>query len=159
MLFMRTGERNVGHCLLALVTIGFIDTHIIGCTASEVVLHLSRLHYRYCCHSFRRGRHVPMILFVEIGESSWERLTNSACNVPPKLKTCLAISTTLPGAVPVLANMVCEKRKIARYSFPILLRSYSQRLSSKGRKTAYGMLYFSFNAAWKHLTMYASSHL
>ena len=27
------------------------------------------------------------------------------------------------------------------------------------RKTAYGMLYFSFNAAWKHSTMYGSSHL
>ena len=128
MLFMRTGECNVDHCLLALVTIGSIDRHMIGCTASEVVLRLSRLHYRYCYHSFRRGRHVPMVLFVEIGEFS-------ACNVPPRLKTCSAISTTLPGAgtVPASAEMACEKRKIARYSLPILLRSYSQRLSSKDR--------------------------
>ena len=134
MLFMRTGERSVDHCLLALVTVGSIDRHMIGCTASEVVLRLSRLHYRYCYHSFRQGRHVPMVLFVEIGEF-YERLTNSACNVPPKLKTCLAISTTPPGAgtVPASAKMACEKKKIARYSFPILLRSYSQRLSSKDR--------------------------
>jgi len=27
------------------------------------------------------------------------------------------------------------------------------------RKTPYGMLYFSFNADWKHSTMYMSSHL
>jgi len=60
--------------------------------------------------------------------------------------------------------MACEKRKIARYSFPILLRSYSQRLSSKQRfsskdrmddeKTPYGMLYISLNPDWKHSTMY-----
>ena len=41
MLFMRMGERNVGHCLQDLVTIGFIDTNTIGCVASEVVLYLS----------------------------------------------------------------------------------------------------------------------
>ena len=68
MLFMRTGERSVDHCLLALVTVGSIDRHMIGCTASEVVLRLSRLHYRYFYRSFRGGRHVPMVLFVEIGE-------------------------------------------------------------------------------------------
>jgi len=107
-------------CLLDLITISFIDMHMISCTASEVVLHLSRLHYRYCFHSFRHGCYVPMILFVEIGEFSRGRLTNSACNVPSKLKTCLAISTTPPGAstIPTLAKMACEKRKLARYSFP-----------------------------------------
>ena len=31
---------------------------------------LSRLHYRCCCHLFRHGRHVSMVLFVEIGEFS-----------------------------------------------------------------------------------------
>ncbi|PPQ75362.1 hypothetical protein CVT24_013149 [Panaeolus cyanescens] len=41
MLFMRTGERQLGHCLQDLITIGFIDTNSIGCVASSVVLYLS----------------------------------------------------------------------------------------------------------------------
>ena len=121
MLFMRTGERNVGHCLLDACWISSQSVLSIRIwLASEVVLHLSRLYYRYCFRSFRHGCYVPMVLFVEIGEFSWGRLTNSACNVPSKLKTCLAISTTPPGAstVPALAKMACEKRKLARYSFP-----------------------------------------
>ncbi|KAH7886333.1 glycosyltransferase family 2 protein [Phlebopus sp. FC_14] len=41
MLFMRTGERQLGKCLEDIVTVGFIDTSSIGCVASEVVLYLS----------------------------------------------------------------------------------------------------------------------
>ncbi|KIJ66533.1 glycosyltransferase family 2 protein [Hydnomerulius pinastri MD-312] len=41
MLFMRTGQRQIGKCLEDIVTVGFIDTNSIGCVASEVVLYLS----------------------------------------------------------------------------------------------------------------------
>ena len=40
MLFMCTGERNVGHRSQDLVTIGLIDTNTFSCVACEVVLHL-----------------------------------------------------------------------------------------------------------------------
>jgi len=33
-------------------------------------LYCFRSHSRYCCHSLRRGCHVPMVLFVEIGDFS-----------------------------------------------------------------------------------------
>ena len=48
--------------------IGFIEANTIVCVALEVVLYLSRLHFRCYCHSFRHGSRVPMVLFVEIGE-------------------------------------------------------------------------------------------
>jgi len=38
--------------------IGFIDANTIGCVALEVVLYLSRLHFRCYCHSFRHGSRV-----------------------------------------------------------------------------------------------------
>ncbi|PFH46394.1 glycosyltransferase family 2 protein [Amanita thiersii Skay4041] len=41
MMFMRTNQRRLGHCLQDLITIGFIDTKTIGCVASDVVLYLS----------------------------------------------------------------------------------------------------------------------
>ncbi|KAG6885142.1 hypothetical protein C0993_005505 [Termitomyces sp. T159_Od127] len=41
MLFVRTGQQHIGHCLQDLVTVGFIDTNSIGCVASSVVLYLS----------------------------------------------------------------------------------------------------------------------
>ncbi|KAF8905167.1 glycosyltransferase family 2 protein [Mucidula mucida] len=41
MMFMRTKQEDVGHCLQDVVTIGFIDTNTIGCVASDVVLYLS----------------------------------------------------------------------------------------------------------------------
>jgi len=62
MLFMCLGEP------MSVIAwkIGFIDANTIGCVALEVVLHLSHLHFRCYCHSFRHGSHVPMVLFVEI---------------------------------------------------------------------------------------------
>jgi len=41
MMFVRTSQRNIGHCLQDIISIGFIDTKSIGCVASEVVLYLS----------------------------------------------------------------------------------------------------------------------
>lgn len=41
MMFMRTKQEDIGHCLQDLVTVGFIDTNTIGCVASDVVLYLS----------------------------------------------------------------------------------------------------------------------
>ncbi|KAG5642552.1 hypothetical protein DXG03_002565 [Asterophora parasitica] len=41
MLLVRTNQRDLGHCLKDLVTIGFVDTNSIGCVASSVVLYLS----------------------------------------------------------------------------------------------------------------------
>lgn len=41
MYFIRSKQKNIGHCLQDLVTIGFIDTNSIGCVASQVVLYLS----------------------------------------------------------------------------------------------------------------------
>ncbi|KAJ3504799.1 hypothetical protein NLJ89_g7748 [Agrocybe chaxingu] len=41
MLFMRTKQQQLGHCLQDIVGIGFIDTNTIGCVASTVVLYLS----------------------------------------------------------------------------------------------------------------------
>ncbi|SJL02973.1 related to Chitin synthase 5 [Armillaria ostoyae] len=41
MMFMRTKQDDIGHCLQDLVTVGFIDTNTIGCVASDVVLYLS----------------------------------------------------------------------------------------------------------------------
>ena len=118
MLFMRTGERNVDHCLLVLVTIGSIDTYMIGCTASEVVLRLSRLHYRY------------FLSFV----SSWLSCSNGSFRGNRRLF-------------------------MRENTFTFIFSETFFKGSDGRRKTAYGMLYFSFNADWKHLTMYMSSHL
>ncbi|KAF9225234.1 glycosyltransferase family 2 protein [Gyrodon lividus] len=41
MMFMRTGQRQIGKCLEDIITVGFIDTNSIGCVASSVVLYLS----------------------------------------------------------------------------------------------------------------------
>lgn len=41
MMFMRTGQRQMGKCLEDIVTVGFIDTNSIGCVSSEVVLYIS----------------------------------------------------------------------------------------------------------------------
>ncbi|KAF9011219.1 glycosyltransferase family 2 protein [Cyathus striatus] len=41
MVLIRTNQRQLGHCLQDIATIGFIDTKSIGCVASEVVLYLS----------------------------------------------------------------------------------------------------------------------
>lgn len=41
MYFLRTNQRNLGHCLQDIVTVGFIDTKSIGCVASQVVLYVS----------------------------------------------------------------------------------------------------------------------
>jgi chitin synthase len=41
MQFARTNQRNIGHCLEDIISIGYIDTKTIGCVASEVVLYLS----------------------------------------------------------------------------------------------------------------------
>ena len=41
MLFVRTSNQHIGHCLQDIITIGFIDTNSIGCVASSVVLYLS----------------------------------------------------------------------------------------------------------------------
>lgn len=41
MMFMRTKQETIGHCLQDIVTIGFIDTNTIGCVASDVVLYVS----------------------------------------------------------------------------------------------------------------------
>ncbi|TFY65902.1 hypothetical protein EVG20_g5185 [Dentipellis fragilis] len=38
---LRTGQRDLGHCLEDIVTVGFIDTNTIGCVASDVVLYVS----------------------------------------------------------------------------------------------------------------------
>ena len=118
MLFMRTGERNVDHCLLVLVTIGSIDTYMIGCTASEVVLRLSRLHYRY------------FLSFV----SSWLSCSNGSFRGNRRLF-------------------------MRENTFTFIFSETFFKRSGGRRKTAYGMLCFSFNAAWKQSTMYGSSHL
>ncbi|KAJ7820205.1 glycosyltransferase family 2 protein [Mycena leptocephala] len=41
MQLMRMNQRDLGHCLQDLITVGFIDTNSIGCVASEVLLYLS----------------------------------------------------------------------------------------------------------------------
>lgn len=41
MQFYRNGQKNLGHCLQNMITVGFIDTKTIGCVASSVVLWLS----------------------------------------------------------------------------------------------------------------------
>ncbi|KDR85492.1 hypothetical protein GALMADRAFT_132186 [Galerina marginata CBS 339.88] len=41
MLFARTKQQQLGHCLQDIASIGFIDTNSIGCVASSVVLYLS----------------------------------------------------------------------------------------------------------------------
>ena len=64
---------------------------------------------------------------------SW-KLGNFMRETYEQLKTCLAISTTPPGAgtVPASAKMACEKRKIARYSsqyfYVHTLRGFLQRI-------------------------------
>ncbi|KIY69277.1 glycosyltransferase family 2 protein [Cylindrobasidium torrendii FP15055 ss-10] len=41
MMFERTKQEQIGHCLQDIVTVGFIDTQSIGCVASDIVLYLS----------------------------------------------------------------------------------------------------------------------
>jgi chitin synthase len=41
MQLLRTNDRQTGHCLQDLITVGYIDTDSIGCVASQVVLYLS----------------------------------------------------------------------------------------------------------------------
>jgi chitin synthase len=38
---LRTNQRDLGHCLQDIITVGYIDTNTIGCVASEVVLYVS----------------------------------------------------------------------------------------------------------------------
>ncbi|TFY74779.1 hypothetical protein EWM64_g9233, partial [Hericium alpestre] len=38
---LRTSQRDLGHCLEDIITVGFIDTNSIGCVASDVVLYVS----------------------------------------------------------------------------------------------------------------------
>ncbi|KDQ62928.1 glycosyltransferase family 2 protein [Jaapia argillacea MUCL 33604] len=40
-LLLRTNQRQLGHCLEDIITVGFIDTNSIGCVASQVVLYVS----------------------------------------------------------------------------------------------------------------------
>ena len=95
---------------LALVRIGFIDTHMIGCTASEVILG------------------IVAIRFVVLSCSNGSFRGNRRLFMRENTFTFIFSETFFKG-------------------------------SDGRRKTAYGMLYFSFNADWKHLTMYMSSHL
>lgn len=41
MYLTRTNQRDLGHCLQDIITVGFIDTNSIGCVASQVVLYIS----------------------------------------------------------------------------------------------------------------------
>lgn len=41
MMFMRSGQQQVGRCLQDIITVGFIDASSIGCVASSIVLYVS----------------------------------------------------------------------------------------------------------------------
>lgn len=41
MMFMRTGQQQIGRCLQDVITVGFIDASSIGCVASSIVLYIS----------------------------------------------------------------------------------------------------------------------
>jgi len=78
--------------------IGFFDANTIGCVALEVVLYLSR--------GVIATRFVMAVVFQWFfswkSGNFWETPTNSACNIPPKAKTNLAISIAPPRANTVL---------------------------------------------------------
>jgi len=132
MLFMRTGERNVGQCLLALVTIGSIDRHIVLLPKSffvSLVFIIGIVTIRFVVavmfqwfFSWKLGNFMR-----ETYEQCMQRsaeIENLFSNIyhPTRSRYC-----------PRIGKDGLRKRKIARYSLPILLRSYSQRLSSKDR--------------------------
>jgi len=163
MLFMRMGERNVGHCLQDLATIGFIDTNTIGCVASEVVLYLSLV--------FIIGvvaiRFVMAVMFQwffswKLGnfprETYEQRMQRSA-----EIENWSSnIYRPAPSQYrPNVGKDGLRKKENRKTFFPNTSRFTPSETFLKGSNgrptTAYGMLDSSSNANWKRSTMYASS--
>ena len=163
MLFMRMGQRNVGHCLQDLATIGFIDTNTIGCVASEVVLYLSLV--------FIIGvvaiRFVMAVMFQwffswKLGnfprETYEQRMQRSA-----EIENWSSnIYRPAPSQYrPNVGKDGLRKKENRKTFFPNTSRFTPSETFLKGSNgrptTAYGMLDSSSNTNWKRSTMYASS--
>jgi len=91
MLFMYIGERNVGHCLQDLVTIGLIDTNTISCVACEVVLYLS-------------------LVFVDFPRESYEQRMQRSAGIENWSSNIyrLALSQYCPNAETGQSWQVCQ---------------------------------------------------
>lgn len=163
MLFMRMDQRNVGHCLQDLATIGFIDTNTIGCVASEVVLYLSLV--------FIIGvvaiRFVMAVMFQwffswKLGnfprETYEQRMQRSA-----EIENWSSnIYRPAPSQYrPNVGKDGLRKKENRKTFFPNTSRFTPSETFLKGSNgrptTAYGMLDSSSNTNWKRSTMYASS--
>ncbi|KAG5720015.1 Chitin synthase 5 [Termitomyces sp. T112] len=163
MLFIRTGQQNIGHCLQDLVTVGFIDTNSIGCVASSVVLYLSLI--------FIIGvvaiRFVMAVMFAwffswRIGnfpQETYEQRMQRSAEIENWSNDIYrpAPSEYRPN---VNKNGIGhrEKRKTFLPSHSRFTPSDNILLKPGQRPTTqYGMLDSSSTANWKRSTMYSSS--
>jgi len=162
MLFMRTGERNVGQCLLALVTIGSIDRHIVLLPKSffvSLVFIIGIVTIRFVVavmfqwfFSWKLGNFMR-----ETYEQCMQRsaeIENLFSNIyhPTRSRYC-----------PRIGKDGLRKKENCKIFSPNTFTFIFSEAFFKGsdgrRKTPYGMLYFSLNPDWKHSTMYGYSHL
>lgn len=162
MLFMRTNQRNVAHCLQDIITIGFIDTNTIGCVASEVVLYLSLI--------FIIGvvaiRFVMAVMFQwffswKLGNfprETYEQRMQRSAEIENWTNDIYrpAPSEYRPN---VTKNGLRAKKENRKTFFPSTSRftpSETFVKSPSGRPlTSYGVLDASSNANWKRSTMYS----
>ncbi|KAG6819473.1 hypothetical protein H0H93_011514, partial [Arthromyces matolae] len=161
MLFLRTNQQNVGHCLQDLVTIGYIDTNSIGCVASDVVLYLS-LVFIIGVVAIRFGMAVMFAWFFSwrIGNfprETYEQRMQRSAEIENWSNDIYrpAPSEYRPN---VGKNGLKEKRKTFLPSHSRFTPSDNFLLKPGQRPTTqYGVLDSTSNNNWKRSTMYSTS--
>jgi len=165
MLFMRTKQQKLGHCLQDLVTIGFIDTNTIGCVASSVVLYLSLIFIigvvaiRFVMalmfqwfFSWRLGT-FPRETYEERMQRSAE-IENWSNDIYRAAPSDLRPNVNKNG---LRAGGKNNNRKTFLPSHSRFTPSENLLKASGGRPTtAYGILDSSSTANWKRSTMYSA---
>ncbi|KAF9535696.1 glycosyltransferase family 2 protein [Crepidotus variabilis] len=165
MLFYRTKQQPLGHCLQDLITIGFIDTNSIGCVASSVVLYLSLI--------FIIGvvaiRFIMAVMFQWF--FSWKLGNFPHETYEQRMQRSRAIEdwsndiySAAPSALRPNVNKnglryggKDQKRKTFLPSYSRFTPSENHLKSSGGRTSvAYGMLDSSSTNNWKRSTMFSS---
>ena len=164
MLFTRTKQKQIGHCLQDIITIGFIDTKTIGCVASSVVLYISLI--------FIIGvvsiRFVMAVLFQWF--FSWKLGNFPRETYEQRMQRSAEIenwTNNIYSAAPseyrpnVGKNGLREKKNNRKTFLPSHSRFTPAENMLKGvggrPSTAYGMLDSSSSTNWKRSTTYAAS--
>ncbi|KAF8913155.1 glycosyltransferase family 2 protein [Gymnopilus junonius] len=161
MVFQRTKQQQLAHCLQDIVGIGFIDTNSIGCVASEVVLYLSLI--------FIIGvvgiRFIMAVLFQWF--FSWKLGNFPRETYEQRMQRASEIEDWSndiyrPAPSQLRPNVNKNGLRTGKQNRKTFLPSHSRftptdtLLKGSGRPTtAYGMLDSSTN--WKRSTMYSAS--